>query len=169
MSHLQSTRIKMLASFGVASALALLASCADPVHVGWSDRLSVIEPTLPPPAGSLDVYSERFVVYDADVPRITRRPVKVYSVDGQVVASAREQDGESPIHFTLTPGHYVVASEDQMQWRRLQVEVKDGRNTIVAESQWDAAPLLASSPAEDAPQMAAHTLDRLPSNLPQRQ
>ncbi len=157
MSYVQTTRIKMLASFGVVSALALLAGCAEPVHVGWSDQLSVIEPALPPPEGRLDVYSERFVAWDGDVPRVTRRAVKVYTFDGQFVASARDQDGEGPIHFSLTPGRYVVASEDRMQWRKLQVDVKDGRDTMVAESQWDTAPLLASSPTESATQMAAHT------------
>ena len=146
----------MLASFGVASALALLAGCAEPVHVGWSDQLSVIEPALPPPEGRLDVYSERFVAWDGDVPRVTRRAVKVYTFDGQFVASSGDQDGEGPIHFSLTPGLYVVASEDQMQWRKLQVDVKDGRDTIVAESQWDTAPLLASSDSDRPTQMAAH-------------
>ncbi len=156
MSHRHTTRIQRVASVGVASALALLAGCAAPVHVGWSDQLSVIEPTLPPPEGRLDVYSERFVAWDGDVPRPTRRAVKVYTFDGQFVTSAGDQDGEGPIHFSLTPGRYVVASEDHMQWRKLQAEVKDGRDTIIAESQWDAAPLLASSDADRPAQVAAH-------------
>ncbi len=152
MSHVQPARIKMLVSFGVASALALLAGCAEPVHVGWSDQLSVIEPTPPPPEGRFDVYSERFVAWDGDVPRVNRRAVKVYTFDGQFVASARDQAGESPIHFTLTPGHYVVASENQMQWRKLQVDVKDGRDTIVAESQWDTAGTPVVATADHLPQ-----------------
>jgi len=143
--------------FGLVSTLALLAGCAEePGRIGWSDQLSVIEPTTPPPQGSLDVYSERFVVWDGDVPRPTRRAVQVYTFDGQFVASARDQDGDGPIHFSLTPGHYIVASEDRMQWRKLQVDVQDGRDTIVAESQWDAAPLVASSDADRPTQMAAH-------------
>ncbi len=118
--------------------------------------MSVIEPTAPPPQGELDVYSERFVAWQEDVPRVTHRPVNVYSVDGQLVAHAGAHDGESPLHFTLSPGRYIVTSEDQMQWRKLEVEVKDGQDTVVAESQWDSAPLLASSDTEHAPQMAAH-------------
>ena len=95
--------------------------------MGWSDRTAVIEPTPPPPEGRLDVYSRRFVAWEEDVPRVSRSAVKVYSVDGKLVAQAGEQDGEGPIHFALSPGDYVVASEDQWQWRRVQVEVKDGR------------------------------------------
>jgi hypothetical protein len=144
--------------WGIGAIALLAAGCAEPAHVRWSDQLAVIEPTAPPPQGGLDVYSERFVVYDGDVPRITRRPVKVYSVDGQLVVSAPEQDGESPIRFTLPPGHYIVASEDQMQWRKLQVEVKNRQDTVVAESQWSAAPLLASSTSDNSTQMAAHQL-----------
>lgn len=130
--------------------------CAEPTHVRWSDQMAVIEPTSPPPQGELDVYSERLVAWQEDVPRVTRRPVNVYSMDGQFVAHAGAHDGESPIHFTLSPGRYIVTAEDQMQWRRLQVEVKDGQNTVVTESQWDTAPLLVSSDTEHFPQMAAH-------------
>jgi hypothetical protein len=157
-------QIGVLVGFSVISALALLPGCAEPIPVRWSEQLAVIEPTAPPPQGSLEVYSERFLAWDGDVPRTTRRPVKVYSIDGQLVTSSSEQDGESPIRFSLTPGRYVVASEDRMQWRKLQVDVKNGQNTIVTESQWDAAPLLASSSSENTPQMAAHKLDGPPSN-----
>jgi hypothetical protein len=142
--------------WGVGAIALLAAGCAEPVRLRWSDQLAVIEPTPPPAQGSLEVYSERFVVYDGDVPRVTRRPVRVYSVDGQLVVSAPEQDGESPIRFTLPPGHYIVASEDHMQWRKLQVEVKNRQDTVVAESQWDMAPLLASSITNNSAQMAAH-------------
>ena len=116
MRYLQSMQAKVLVGFGVVGGLALLAGCAvESTHVRWSDQLAVIEPTPPPLQGSLEVYSERFVAWDGDVPRPTRRPVKVYSVDGQLVVSSPEQDGESPIRFTLPPGHYIVASEDQMR------------------------------------------------------
>jgi hypothetical protein len=156
MRYFQSLRVQAVIGYSLIGVFALLVGCAEPVHVGWSDRLSVIEPTLPPPEGRLDVYSERFVAWDGDVPRVTRRAAKVYTFDGQFVASAGDQDGEGPIHFSLTPGRYVVASEDRMQWRKLQVEVKDGRDTIVAESRWDAAPLLSSSDTDRPAQMAAH-------------
>ena len=142
----------MFASFGVATRRFSRLCRACPHRVG--DRLGVIEPTLPL-RRRLDVWW-RFVAWDGDVPRVTRRTVKVYTSDGQFVAGAGDQDGEGPIHFSLTPGRYVVASEDRMQWRKLQVEVKDGRDTIVAESRWDAAPLLSSSDTDRPTQMAAH-------------
>jgi hypothetical protein len=152
-----SARIKGMTGIGAISVLVLLLSgCTEPVHVAWNGTQSVIEPEIPPPQGELDVYSESYVFYDADVPRIHRRPVEVYSVDGQLVAGARDQDGEGPIHLALTPGHYIVTSESHMQGRQVQVDVQDGRKTVVAESQLDHAPLLASSQAEGSARLAAH-------------
>jgi hypothetical protein len=157
MRHVLSAYIRGVAGIGVISALALLlSSCTEPVHAAWNGAQSVIEPEIPPPQGELDVYSESYVYYDADVPRVHRRPVTVYTVDGQLVASAGDQDGEGPIHFALTPGHYVVTSESHMQGRHVQVDVQDGRRTVVAESQLDHAPLLAASQAEDTARLAAH-------------
>jgi len=138
--------------------LALSASVsAAPLYTGWSDRAAVIEPTPPPPQGQLDVYSRRVVVWEEDVPRVSRSAVKVYNVDGKLVVQAGEQDGEGPIHFALSPGDYVVASEDQWQWRRVQVEVKDGMDTVVTKAQLDVAPLFAASDEADSPiQTATH-------------
>ena len=120
--------------------LLLLPSCTAPVHMAWDQQQAVIEPQIPPPQGKLDVYSESYVFYDAEVPRIHRRPVKVYSVDGQLVASAPDQDGENPIHFDLTPGPYIVTAESQRPWRRVEVDVRYGRDTVVAEAQFEYAP-----------------------------
>lgn len=136
--------------------LLLLSSCTAPVHVAWNRKQSVIEPKVPPPQGELDVYSESYVFYDGNVPRIHRRPVEVYSVDGQLVASARAQDGTGPIHFVLTPGHYIVTAESQMQWRRVEVDVQDGRDTVVTEAQFEHAPLLASTQTAGPQGVAAH-------------
>jgi len=157
MRHAFSARIRRVAGLGILSALALLFSgCTEPVHVAWNGTQSVIEPEIPLPQGELDVYSESYVFYDADVPRVHRRPVEVYSVDGQLVASARDQDGEGPLHFALTPGHYIVTSESHMRERQVQVDVQDGRRTVVAEAQLDRAPLLATSQSERSSQLAAH-------------
>ena len=128
--------------------LMVFAGCSESAHVAWNETQSVIEPEVPPPQGELDVYSDSYVFYDDDVPRTHRRPVHVYSVDGQLVASVPDQDGEGPIHFALTPGHYIVTSENHIQWRGVQVDVWDGRKTVVAESQLDHVPLLASSQSE---------------------
>jgi hypothetical protein len=138
----------------------LLPGCTEPVHVAWNETQSVIEPEVPRPQGILDVYSERYVFYDADVPRIHRRPVEVYNVDGKIIANVDGQDGESPLHFDLAPGHYIVASESNMQWREVEVDVQDGRDTVVAESQLKQAPLLASLQTERAMQVATRHSDR---------
>jgi len=125
--------------------LLLLPSCAVPATVAWNRKQAVIEPQVLPPQGELDVYSESYVFYDDDVPRIHRRPVEVYSVDGQLVASARAQDGAGPIRFDLTPGHYIVTAESHMQLRRVEVDVQDGEDTVIAAAQFAHAPLLAST------------------------
>jgi hypothetical protein len=125
--------------------LLLLPSCTAPVQVAWDQKQSVIEPQAPPPQGQLEVYSESYVFYDGNVPRIHRRPVEVYSVDGQLVASAPDQDGEGPIHFDLTPGHYIVMARSHMQGRRVEVDVQDGQDTVVDKAQFEHAPLLAST------------------------
>jgi|SRR6266850_5929509 len=147
-------RVRRAAYLSIAFAgLLLLPSCTAPVLVAWNQKQSVIEPKVPPPQGELDVYSESYVFWDADVPRNHRRPVEVYSVDGQLVASAPDQDGEDPIHFDLTPGYYIVTAESHMQWRRVEVDVQDGRDTVVAEAQFAHAPLLASTQTAEPPTM----------------
>ena len=139
-------RVRSAAYLSIALAgLLLLPSCTAPVPVTWNRQQAVIEPKVPPPQGELDVYSEKYVFYDGNVPRNHRRPVEVYSVDGRLVASARDQDGEGPIHFDLTPGHYIVTAQSQMQWRRVEVDVQDGQDTVVTAAQFEHAPLLAST------------------------
>src|SRR5581483_10596442 len=136
--------------------LLFLPSCAEPVHVAWNDSQAVIEPQVPPPQGQLVVYSESYVMYDDDVPRNNRRPVDVYSVDGQLVASEHHPFGEGPLRFDLTPGHYIIVSESHMRGRQVQADVEDGRTTVVAESAFERAPLLASSPPQTTKQVVAH-------------
>jgi hypothetical protein len=139
-------RVRRVTYLSIAFAgLLLLPSCTAPVHVAWNRKQSVIEPKVPPPQGELEVYSERYVFYDGNVPRNHRRPVEVYSVDGQLVASAPDQDGEGPIHFDLTPGHYIVTAESHRQGRRVEVDVQDGQDTVVTAAQFEHAPLLTST------------------------
>ena len=54
-----------------------VAGCTAPTQVQWSDHLAVDEPTAPLLQGGLDVYSERFVAWDGNVLRVTRRAVNV--------------------------------------------------------------------------------------------
>ncbi len=159
MRSTRQTRMVWAGYTGIVSLLALfLPSCAEPVHVAWNDSQGVIEPQVPPPQGELDVYSESYVMYDADVPRNNRRPVDVYSVDEQLVASEHHPFGDGPIRFDLTPGHYIIASESHMQERRVQADVQDGRTTVVAESAFEHAPLLSSATPVTNTQVAVHQL-----------
>ena len=151
------TRIMGLLGASILGGLLLfLPSCTEPVHVAWNDTQAEIEPQVPPPQGRLEVYSERYVMYDGDVARNNRRPVEVYSVDGQLVASAHDPFGEGPLDFDLTPGHYVIVSESHLHGRQVQAQVEAGRTTVVPESAFAYAPLLASSPPQSTTQLAAH-------------
>ncbi len=117
------------------AALCFLASaCLASDQMTWDTRQPVVSPQVPPPQGSLLVYSERYVIQDEGVPVTYRRPVEVYTADGQLVASKRNPIGDGPIRFALSPGQYIVASESHMQQRKVQVEIQDGRQTVVPES-----------------------------------
>jgi hypothetical protein len=150
-------RMRLLGGGAASGLLLVLTGCTEPLHVAWHDTQAIIEPVLmepqvSSPRGALTVDSERYLLYDGDVPRITRRPVNVYTVDGQVAASEEYPFGESPLHFALSPGQYIVVSETHGQWRQVQVDVQDGRETVVAEAQLDEAPLAAASPPESTTQ-----------------
>lgn len=127
---LQHTRTASL----LAALCFLVPGCLAPRQVTWDTRQPVVGLQVPPPQGILLVYSERYVIPDEGVPVIYRRPVEVYTDGGQLVASERNPIGDGPIRFALTPGHYIVASESHMQWRKVQVEIQDGRQTVVPES-----------------------------------
>ncbi len=151
------SRVKRLAWQSLGSALWLIfTGCSEPAHVVWNNEQPMVEPEVPPPQGVLAVYSERYVIEDSGVPVIYRRPVEVYNDEGKLVASERNPMGDGPIRFDLSPGHYLVASESQMQWRRVQVDVQDGRQTVVPESLLAKAPLFSSQPERFAP-MVAHS------------
>ena len=116
-------------------ALCFLApGCLAPRQVAWDTRQPVVGPLMPPPQGILLVFSERYVLLDEGAPVIYHRPVEVYTDEGQLVASERHPMGDGPIRFALTPGQYIVASESHMQWRKVQVDIQDGRQTVVPES-----------------------------------
>jgi len=127
---LQHTRTASL----LAALFFLAPGCFAPHPVTWDTRQPVVGPQVPPSHGILLVYSERYVIQDEGAPVIYRRPVKVYTDAGQFVASAHNLIGDGPIRFDLTPGHYIVASESHMQWKKVQVEIQDGRQTVVPES-----------------------------------
>jgi hypothetical protein len=155
---LAARRLRLLSRSATSGLLLVFAGCTEPLHVAWNDTQAIIEPVrrepqVSPPQGALTVYSERYLLYNGDVPRITRRPVDVYTVDRQVAASEQYPFGERPLHFALSPGQYIVISKIHGQWRRVQVDVQDGRETVVAEAQLDEAPLAAASPPEHTTQL----------------
>jgi len=84
----------------------------------------------------------------------------VYTVDGQVVAREQDPLGESPVHFALSPGQYIVVARSHGQWRRVQVDVQSERETVVAEAQLAEAPLVAASPLQSTTQ-SGDTITRL--------
>jgi hypothetical protein len=105
----------------------------------------MVEPEVLSPQGVLAVYSERYVIEDSGVPVVYRRPVEVYSEEGKLVASEHNPIGDGPIRFDLSPGHYIVASEDHWMLEKVRVDIKDGEETVVPESLLERAALRASS------------------------
>jgi hypothetical protein len=108
-----------------------------------------------PASGVLVVYSERYISEDSGTPGIYRRPVKVYNDKGQLVANEPSAVGDSPARIRLAPGRYVAVSESLMRLRKVEVDVQDGRQTMVTELSLEEAPLFSSQP-ERPTQMAAY-------------
>src|SRR5262249_53761841 len=94
------------------SALGLLPlGVALPAHaVFWDTHQAEIGPETPLPQGTLEVYSERYVVEDSGVPVFHRRPIHLYTVQGQFLGTYTNDGFAGPIHIDLPPGHYVIAT-----------------------------------------------------------
>jgi hypothetical protein len=156
-------RLRLLGRGAPSALLVVFAGCTEPLQVAWHDTQSIIapvrrEPQVSPPQGTLTVSSERYLLYNGDWPRISRRPVDVYTVDGQLAASEKYPFGEAPLHFALSPGQYIVVSQSHGQWRQVQVAVQEDRETVVAEAQLDEAPLaVASHPEPTTPLVAGRS------------
>jgi hypothetical protein len=72
-----------------------------------------------------------------------------------LAASEKSPFGERPLHFALSPGQYIVVAQNQGQWRQVQVDVQEDRETVVAEAQLDEAPLVAASQPEPTTPLVA--------------
>ena len=134
----------------VAPLLFLSTSCAPPLHVPWDNHLPVVSPQesrrLSPPQGLLIVYSERYDKPDEESPIIIRRPVQLYNDEGQFLQEYNYAPvNDDPISIVLPPGHYIVVSEANWAWRRVQVEVQDAQTTVVPESLLEQASPVSSS------------------------
>lgn len=145
---------------GILSALFVCISyCDHPVFAAmWDESQPAIEPATPAPQGVLVVYSERYVIWDSNVPVPHRRRVRVYNAEGQLITGERNLVGDGPVRFDLPPGHYIVASESRMQLRGVQVDVQDGRETVVPESRLEQAALF-SAPQQARSQQLATQAD----------
>jgi hypothetical protein len=135
----------------LAGALGLLPLyTALPAHaVVWDTHQAEIGPQVPPPQGVLQVYSERYVTEDEGAPVFHRRSIRLYNARGQLlgVYTNGEERGDGPIHLDLPPGHYVVATPSNGALREVEVDVEDGRETVVPSALLTQAALF--SPAAD--------------------
>ncbi len=138
----------------VVGALTLAAACGPTVPaqvVAWRPTDPVIEPptdedaavggllvetdTDPTPNGGETFYN-------------LRRPYDIYSESGTLVRHVDNQGargGEEPVLTRLAPGTYVVASVVGTVYRRVEVQVKNGRVTRVAEGVLRGAPAVFAS------------------------
>ena len=128
-------RARQLMRLSVASALLFLAvGPYTPVYAASSrNQLPVVGPAMLPPRGILRVYSEQYVLEDDGVPVFRRRPVEVYTENGQLVGSYAPI-GDAPIRLDVAPGNYIVASQRQGAMQKVRAYVKEGEETIVPES-----------------------------------
>jgi len=135
MATMQKTLRQKVVRKSLTSALFVLAlGGSSPVHATSGNQPPVVGPQMPPPQGILTVYSERYVVEDADVPVLFRRPVELYTVDGHLVGTYKNPVGDGPIRITVPPGHYLVVSESHWTQKKVQANVEDRQETVVAET-----------------------------------
>src|SRR5262249_15490752 len=99
-----------------------------------SNQPPVVGPQVPPLQGILTVYSERYVLEEADVSVVSRRPVALYTSEGRLLGTYTNLVGEGPIRITVPPGHYRVVSESHWAQRTVQANVEDGQETVVPDA-----------------------------------
>ncbi len=129
-----------------AGALAACGPSVAPELVSWRPHAPVITSATNPeaPAGAL------LVETDTDLKEVgdqtfysVRRPYRVYSTDGTLVRRVANRGGgfgEQPVVAELPPGRYVVATMYGTVYRRLDVEVENGKETRVSEEMLRDAP-----------------------------
>jgi|SRR5262245_25518161 len=107
------------------------------VHASSATQLPLVSPQAPPPQGILTIYSERYVRGDGDVEVVERRPVELYTVEGQLIGTYNNPGGDGPIRLSVPPGHYLVISESHWARGKVQANVEDGQETVVPEALFD--------------------------------
>src|SRR5262245_59409440 len=79
------------------------------------------------PEGVVEVYSERYVLYEKSVPLFRRRPVKLLTATGRFLYRYENPIGDGLIRIEVPVGSYIVASEVQWAERAVRVQVQEGR------------------------------------------
>ncbi len=145
MTIMKKTLLRKVARKSMASALLVLAlGGSSSVQATTGNQPSVVGPQALPPQGILTVYSERYVMEDADVPVVYRRSVELYTIEGRLVGAYKNPAGDGPIRIVAPPGHYLVVTETHWTRRKVQANVEDGRETVVPETLFEQAPLFSS-------------------------
>jgi hypothetical protein len=135
MAIMKKTLLQKVVRQSMTSALLVLALGGSSAVYALSDAPPpVVGPQAPPPQGILTVYSERYVMADADVPMVSRRPVELQTLVGQVMGIYNNPVGDGPIRLSVPPGHYLVVSESHWTQRKVQVNIEDGQETVVPEA-----------------------------------
>ena len=145
MATFQKTLMQRVVRKSMMGALLVLAlEGSSSVHATSSNQPPVVGPQVPPPQGILTVYSERYVMEDADVPVLSRRPIELYTSEGQLVGTYKNPVGDGPIRIAIPPGHYLVVSESYWTQRKVQANVEDRQETVVPEGLLEEAPRFSS-------------------------
>ena len=135
MATIQKTLMQRVVRKSMTGALLVLAlEGSSSGHATSSNQPPVVGPQVPPPQGILTVYSERYVMVDADAPEFYRRPVELYAGEGRLVGTYQNPVGDGPIRIVVPPGHYLVVTESHWTKRKVEATVKDGRETVVPEA-----------------------------------
>ncbi len=132
MKRTASFRVQQGVRLTVISTLLFLTVGADaPLYAASSSTpLPEVGPVMFPPQGILLVYSERYVIEDDGVPVFRRRPVEVYTDNGQLVG-IYPSIGDAPIRLDVPPGNYIVAFQSDGRMQKVRAYVKEGEETIV--------------------------------------
>jgi hypothetical protein len=132
----------------VLGAIFLLAcsACFAPLQVSWDKNQPLVGPQGPAPQGRLTIYSERYEPDDEEDLSTYRRIVFLYNEAGQFLGrySSYSSAGD-PVQVLLAPGHYIVVSRANGRLRKVQVDIEEGKETLVPEKQIKRSPVASSS------------------------
>jgi hypothetical protein len=122
----------------------LTLGCAAPGLQGGQRAQPTFLPPEPGPQGVVEVYSERYVLYEKTVPLFRRRPVDLLTPTGYFLRRYENPVGDGLVRLEVPVGLYLVASEVRWVQRAVRVEVQEGRPVVVSETQLEQAPPLAT-------------------------